>query len=196
MDRQQLQKFVQYLIAEHHTEVLPTAQKLADEILQQRSEINRIPGRHRRPFFVFIFFPSVRPCLIFFHNSSTGNELRRVLSLFYFIWFDFFWSGGPSFVFIESRHVAAGFLSRVLMDFSFSITLFTGFPQVLIQLEPIFLFFFNEVLFLKFVPVPEFERFNWVVLWTRLNRIPMSISGIFHSFFFCWIFFSGRTRRL
>ena len=45
MDRQQLQKFVQYLIAEHHTEVLPTAQKLADEILQQRSEINRIPGR-------------------------------------------------------------------------------------------------------------------------------------------------------
>jgi len=44
MDRQQLQKFVQYLIAEHHTEVLPTAQKLADEILQQRSEINRIPG--------------------------------------------------------------------------------------------------------------------------------------------------------
>ena len=44
MDRQQLQKFVQYLIAEHHTEVLPTAQVLADEILQQRSEINRIPG--------------------------------------------------------------------------------------------------------------------------------------------------------
>lgn len=50
MDRQQLQKFVQYLISEHHTEVLPTAQKLADEILQQRSEINRIPGTysHRR----------------------------------------------------------------------------------------------------------------------------------------------------
>lgn len=36
MDRQQLQKFVQYLISEHHTEVLPTAQKLADEILLQR----------------------------------------------------------------------------------------------------------------------------------------------------------------
>jgi hypothetical protein len=46
MDRQQLQKFVQYLISEHHTEVLPTAQKLADEILQQRSEINRIPGKY------------------------------------------------------------------------------------------------------------------------------------------------------
>ncbi|KAI5709667.1 hypothetical protein M8J75_002174 [Diaphorina citri] len=44
MDRQQLQKFVQYLISEHHTEVLPTAQKLADEILQQKSEINQIPG--------------------------------------------------------------------------------------------------------------------------------------------------------
>jgi hypothetical protein len=46
MDRQQIQKFVQYLIAEHHTEVLPTAQRLADEILQQRSEINRIPGKY------------------------------------------------------------------------------------------------------------------------------------------------------
>lgn len=44
MDRQQLQKFVQYLISKHHTEVLPTAQQLADEILQQRSEINQIPG--------------------------------------------------------------------------------------------------------------------------------------------------------
>lgn len=37
MNRQQLQKFVQYLISAHHTEVLPTAQKLADEILQQKS---------------------------------------------------------------------------------------------------------------------------------------------------------------
>lgn len=44
MNRQQLQKFVQYLISAHHTEVLPTAQKLADEILQQRSEINAICG--------------------------------------------------------------------------------------------------------------------------------------------------------
>jgi hypothetical protein len=34
MDRQQLQKFAQYLIAKHHTEVLPTAQKLADTILK------------------------------------------------------------------------------------------------------------------------------------------------------------------
>lgn len=44
MNRQQLQKFVQYLISSHHTEVLPTAQKLADEILQQRSVINQICG--------------------------------------------------------------------------------------------------------------------------------------------------------
>ncbi|KAG5674753.1 hypothetical protein PVAND_004703 [Polypedilum vanderplanki] len=44
MNRQQLQKFVQYLIAEHYTEVLPTAQKLADEILRQKTEINSICG--------------------------------------------------------------------------------------------------------------------------------------------------------
>lgn len=37
MNRQQLQKFVQYLISAHHTDVLPTAQTLADEILQQKS---------------------------------------------------------------------------------------------------------------------------------------------------------------
>ena len=34
MDRQQLQKFAQYLISHHHTEVLPTAQQLADTILK------------------------------------------------------------------------------------------------------------------------------------------------------------------
>ncbi|KAL3196940.1 hypothetical protein MRX96_015019 [Rhipicephalus microplus] len=44
LDREQLQKLLQYLIAEHHTEVLPTAQRLADEILQSRSLINRIAG--------------------------------------------------------------------------------------------------------------------------------------------------------
>jgi hypothetical protein len=44
MDRQQLQKFVQYLISEHHTEVLPTAQHLADEIMQHKSTINQIDG--------------------------------------------------------------------------------------------------------------------------------------------------------
>lgn len=45
MDRQQLQKLVQYLISEHHTEVLPTAQRLADQILQQTHPINSIQGR-------------------------------------------------------------------------------------------------------------------------------------------------------
>ncbi|XP_061656282.1 zinc finger SWIM domain-containing protein 6 [Phyllopteryx taeniolatus] len=44
MNRDQLQKLVQYLITVHHTEVLPTAQKLADEILSQNSEINQVHG--------------------------------------------------------------------------------------------------------------------------------------------------------
>ncbi|XP_023658689.1 zinc finger SWIM domain-containing protein 6 [Paramormyrops kingsleyae] len=44
MSRDQLQKFVQYLITVHHTQVLPTAQKLADEILSQNSEINQVHG--------------------------------------------------------------------------------------------------------------------------------------------------------
>lgn len=49
MNRDQLQKFVQYLITVHHTEVLPTAQKLADEILSQNSEINQVHGEFRSP---------------------------------------------------------------------------------------------------------------------------------------------------
>lgn len=57
MDRQQLQKFVQYLISEHHTEVLPTAQKLADEILQQKSEINQIPGMKNKKTVIYIHLP-------------------------------------------------------------------------------------------------------------------------------------------
>ncbi|XP_023565226.1 zinc finger SWIM domain-containing protein 5-like [Octodon degus] len=44
MNRDQLQKFIQYLITAHHTEVLPTAQKLADEILCSNSEINQVNG--------------------------------------------------------------------------------------------------------------------------------------------------------
>ena len=44
MSREQLQKFAQYLIAEHHTAVLPTAQLLADQILTAQSEINQLPG--------------------------------------------------------------------------------------------------------------------------------------------------------
>lgn len=45
MDREQLQKFAQYLISAHHTSVLPTAQKLADEILQSKSKINQVAGK-------------------------------------------------------------------------------------------------------------------------------------------------------
>uniref|UniRef100_A0A2I3RW04 Zinc finger SWIM-type containing 4 n=1 Tax=Pan troglodytes TaxID=9598 RepID=A0A2I3RW04_PANTR len=45
MNRDQLQKFVQYLISAHHTEVLPTAQRLADEILLLGSEINLVNGK-------------------------------------------------------------------------------------------------------------------------------------------------------
>uniref|UniRef100_A0A8C5EDF0 Zinc finger SWIM domain-containing protein 6-like n=1 Tax=Gouania willdenowi TaxID=441366 RepID=A0A8C5EDF0_GOUWI len=44
MNRDQLQKLVQYLITVHHTQVLPTAQKLADEILSHNSEINQVHG--------------------------------------------------------------------------------------------------------------------------------------------------------
>ena len=44
MNREQLQKFVQYLISSHHTEVLPTAQRLSDEIIKKSSAINQIPG--------------------------------------------------------------------------------------------------------------------------------------------------------
>ncbi|XP_064605043.1 zinc finger SWIM domain-containing protein 5-like [Liolophura sinensis] len=44
MSREQLQKFAQYLIAEHHTDVLPTAQRIADEIVQAKSQINLLPG--------------------------------------------------------------------------------------------------------------------------------------------------------
>ena len=34
MDRTQIQKFAQYLIAHLHTDVLPTAQQIADSILK------------------------------------------------------------------------------------------------------------------------------------------------------------------
>ncbi|XP_064153072.1 zinc finger SWIM domain-containing protein 6-like [Anguilla rostrata] len=44
MSRDQLQKLVQYLITVHHTEVLPTAQRLADDILSQNSQINQVHG--------------------------------------------------------------------------------------------------------------------------------------------------------
>ncbi len=44
MDRRQLQKMLQYLISEHHTEVLPTAQRLADKLLLPRGDLNSVDG--------------------------------------------------------------------------------------------------------------------------------------------------------
>lgn len=39
-----MQKLVQFLISEHHTEVLPTAQSLADKMLNRNSILNAIRG--------------------------------------------------------------------------------------------------------------------------------------------------------
>jgi len=44
LDKCQLQKLVQFLISEHHTEVLPTAQSLADKMLNRNSILNAIQG--------------------------------------------------------------------------------------------------------------------------------------------------------
>lgn len=68
MNRDQLQKFVQYLITVHHTEVLPTAQKLADEILSQNSEINQVHGE-------FVFFSRL------FFQEGTSSAHVWILSL-------------------------------------------------------------------------------------------------------------------
>lgn len=47
MTREQLQKFSQYLISEHN-DVLPTAQRLADEIMESKSTINMLQGLSRQ----------------------------------------------------------------------------------------------------------------------------------------------------
>ena len=60
MNRDQLQKFIQYLITAHHTEVLPTAQKLADEILSSNSEINQVNGNCT----IFLLLKNVFCCFI------------------------------------------------------------------------------------------------------------------------------------
>lgn len=57
MNRDQLQKLVQYLITAHHTEVLPTAQKLADEILSSNSEINQVHGESKNLCDKLFFLP-------------------------------------------------------------------------------------------------------------------------------------------
>lgn len=67
MNRDQLQKLVQYLITAHHTEVLPTAQKLADEILSSNSEINQVHGeRTTCAGNIYLNFENVHNCVIFF----------------------------------------------------------------------------------------------------------------------------------
>jgi len=57
MNREQLQKFAQYLISEHHTDVLPTAQNIADKILQAKSEINLLAGTVDYFCHHFFYFP-------------------------------------------------------------------------------------------------------------------------------------------
>ncbi|CAH8868111.1 unnamed protein product [Trichobilharzia szidati] len=44
MSRSQLQKFAQYLIASHPNKILPSAQRLADQLLQPESTINKTSG--------------------------------------------------------------------------------------------------------------------------------------------------------
>lgn len=43
-DREQLQKLLQYIIAEHHVQILPTVQRVADDLLSRHSAINQICG--------------------------------------------------------------------------------------------------------------------------------------------------------
>lgn len=45
MNRSQLQKFAQYLIASHPNKILPSAQQLADQLLQPESNINKTSGK-------------------------------------------------------------------------------------------------------------------------------------------------------
>lgn len=72
MNRQQLQKFVQYLISAHHTEVLPTAQNLADEILQQKS------GKRPDTIATNDFFPARAPFLYFISNIRSTSILIEI----------------------------------------------------------------------------------------------------------------------
>jgi len=65
MSREQLQKLAQYLIAAHHTDVLPTAQRLADDILNAQSDINSLPGLVSA---LLSFKPVVLYMCIFIHN--------------------------------------------------------------------------------------------------------------------------------
>lgn len=77
MSREQLQKFAQYLIAEHHTDVLPTAQKIADEILCAKSEINLLCGKFSESVFYLKF-------MINKINSHVCIDRRKMFQVFGF----------------------------------------------------------------------------------------------------------------
>lgn len=77
MSREQLQKFAQYLIAEHHTDVLPTAQKIADEILCAKSEINLLCGKFSDSIFLLFYSKlMVNEIKHSWHTLEEGIKLR------------------------------------------------------------------------------------------------------------------------
>lgn len=80
MSREQLQKFAQYLIAEHHTDVLPTAQKIADEILCAKSEINLLCGKFSESVFYLKF-------MIYEINSHVRIDRRKMFQVFLLFFF-------------------------------------------------------------------------------------------------------------
>jgi len=75
MSREQLQKLAQYLIAAHHTDVLPTAQRLADDILNAHSDINSFPGSQ---------FSSCFCSRMHARNRVTSTLLKVLENLFHF----------------------------------------------------------------------------------------------------------------
>lgn len=80
MSREQLQKFAQYLIAEHHTDVLPTAQKIADEILCAKSEINLLCGKFSESVFYLKFMINK----INSHVCIDRRKMFQVFGVFFF----------------------------------------------------------------------------------------------------------------
>ncbi|KAG7227415.1 hypothetical protein INR49_000421, partial [Caranx melampygus] len=78
MNRDQLQKLVQYLITAHHTEVLPTAQKLADEILSSNSEINQVHGYYGSGKQLNSMFAKVREMLRM--RDSNGARMLTLIT--------------------------------------------------------------------------------------------------------------------
>lgn len=81
MSREQLQKFAQYLIAEHHTDVLPTAQKIADEILCAKSEINLLCGKFSESVFYLKFMINE----INSHVCIEEEKCSRFFGFFFFV---------------------------------------------------------------------------------------------------------------